>query len=59
MHRISGDLATYIDRMAEAGVRVGRPFPPMLDYNRVSFGLPEEMAQWADNLRDFRKKGWV
>jgi hypothetical protein len=31
----------------------------MLEYNRLSFGLPEEMAEWADNLKDFRKKGWV
>ena len=59
MHRIHGDLEEYIGRMREAGVRVGRPFPPMLGYNRLSFGLPEEMAEWADNLKDFRKKGWV
>ncbi len=59
MHRISGDLRTYINRMAEAGVRVGRPFPPMLDHNRLSFGLPSEMERFADTLRDFRKKGWV
>jgi histidinol-phosphate aminotransferase len=59
MHRISGELRQYIDRMAEAGIRVGRPFPPMLEYNRCSFGLPSEMARFADTLRDFRKKGWV
>jgi histidinol-phosphate aminotransferase len=59
MHRISGDLRTYIQRMADAGIRVGRPFPPMLDHNRVSFGLREEMARFAETLRDFRRKGWV
>ncbi len=59
MHRIRGEVRPYIDRMAEAGVRVGRPFPPMLGYNRVSIGLPEEMQAWADNLREFRDKGWV
>jgi histidinol-phosphate aminotransferase len=59
MHRISGDLRQYIDRMAEAGIRVGRPFPPMLEYNRLSFGLPGEMGQFADTLRGFRRKGWV
>jgi histidinol-phosphate aminotransferase len=59
MHRISGDLQQYINRMAEAGIRVGRQFPPMLDFNRVSFGLPSEMEQFADTLRDFRRKGWV
>ena len=59
MHRIKGEVQPYIDRMAEAGVRVGRPFPPMLGYNRVSIGLPEEMQAWANNLRTFREKGWV
>jgi histidinol-phosphate aminotransferase len=59
MHRISGDLQQYITRMADAGIRVGRPFPPMTEYNRCSFGLPEEQQQWAETLRDFRSKGWV
>jgi len=59
MHRISGELRQYIGRMAEAGIRVGRPFPPMLEYNRCSFGLVEEMEQHAETLRDFRRKGWI
>ncbi len=59
MHRISGDLRQYINRMAEAGLRVGRPFPPMLDFNRCSFGLPEEMERHAETLKDFRRKGWI
>ena len=59
MHRISGDLATYRSRMADAGFLVGRDFPPKLDWNRLSFGLPEDMGRFCDTLRDFRKKGWV
>ena len=59
MHRINGDLGTYINRMAEVGVRVGRQFPPMVEWNRISFGLPEEQGRWAEALRDFRRKGWV
>ncbi len=59
MHRISGDLRQYINRMAEAGIRVGRPFPPMLDFNRCSLGLPEEMARHAETLLDFRRRGWI
>jgi histidinol-phosphate aminotransferase len=59
MHRIRGDLETYIRRMREHGIRVGRPFPPMLSYNRLSLGTPDEMGRWASVLRDFRSKGWV
>ena len=59
MHRISGDLATYRERMADAGLLVGRNFPPMLDHNRLSFGLPDEMDRWASTIKDFRSKGWV
>jgi histidinol-phosphate aminotransferase len=59
MHRISGDLDMYISRMEDAGVRVGRPFPPMLEWSRLSFGLPEEQDRWAETLKGFRAKGWV
>ena len=59
MHRISGDLATYRNRMADAGFLVGRDFPPKLDWNRLSFGLPEDMARFCETLRDFRAKDWV
>lgn len=59
MHRIGGDLATYRGRMAEAGFLVGRDFPPMLEWNRLSFGLPEDMGRFCDVLREFRRKGWV
>jgi histidinol-phosphate aminotransferase len=59
MHRISGDLDMYISRMEDAGVRVGRPFPPMLEWSRLSFGLPEEQGRWAETLKGFRAKGWV
>lgn len=59
MHRISGDLRQYIQRMADAGIRVGRPFPPMVNFNRCSFGLPEEMERHAEVLREFRRKGWI
>ena len=59
MHRINGDLSTYRNRMADAGLLVGRDFPPMLDYNRLSFGLPSEMDRWAETIKDFRRKGWI
>ncbi len=59
MHKINGDLRAYRQHMRESNVWVGRPFPPMLTYNRLSFGLPEEMERFADVLRGFRQKGWV
>ncbi len=59
MHRINGGLDLYIRRMREEGIRVGRAFPPMTSYNRVSFGLEEEMGRWAEALRSFRRKGWI
>ncbi len=59
MHRVPGDLETYVRRMREHGVRVGRPFPPMLGHNRLSLGLPEEMERFAELLREFRRRGWV
>jgi histidinol-phosphate aminotransferase len=59
MHRIQGNLRTHIVRMRERGIRVGRPFPPMLEYNRVSIGLPEEMERFAEALRAFRQAGWI
>ncbi len=59
MHRVPGDLREYIRRMADAGIRVGRPFPPMLEFSRVSLGLPEEMERFSETLRDFRRRGWI
>jgi histidinol-phosphate aminotransferase len=59
MHRIQGDLKDYNARMRERGLMVGRPFPPMLTYSRVSIGLPEEMRTFTDALRSFRQQGWV
>jgi len=35
----------FQDKMAAENVLVGRPFPPALDWCRISIGLPEEMAQ--------------
>lgn len=59
MHRVGGDLGVYIERMRDRGLRVGRPFPPLLGFNRLSLGLPHEMRRWAETLRQFRAAGWV
>lgn len=57
MHRINGDLRRYIRAMRDRGILVGRPFPPMLSYSRVSIGLPDEMARMAEALRACRRDG--
>jgi histidinol-phosphate aminotransferase len=57
MHRVNGDLDAYIERMRGAGIAVGRAFPPMLSYNRVSIGLPDEMEMWSASLRKLRAQG--
>ncbi len=59
MHEIKGDVSRYRARMEQAGLRVGRPFPPFRNRNRVSMGTPEQMQRWAEALRDFRSQGWV
>ncbi len=59
MHKINGDLETYILRFLERGIAVGPPFPPMMDYNRVSFSTPDRMVRWAETIKDFRARGWV
>lgn len=59
MHRIRGDLATYNKRMADAGFAVGRAFPPMTDWSRLSIGMPDDMDRFADVLRDFRRRDWI
>ena len=59
MHRIQGDVREYIGRMRDRGLHVGRPFPVLPSFNRLSMGLPEEMEIWAETLKDFRQKGWV
>jgi histidinol-phosphate aminotransferase len=59
MHQIRSELLTYNNRMMDAGFSVGRPFPPMLDWSRLSMGMPEDMARFSETLRDFRKKNWI
>ena len=59
MHRIRGSLAEYNDRMLAHGFRVGRQFPPMTDFSRISIGLPHHMERFADTLQTFRSKGWI
>ncbi|MEK6199626.1 MAG: aminotransferase class I/II-fold pyridoxal phosphate-dependent enzyme [Psychrobacter sp.] len=58
-HEITGDLKTYIDRMRDNGIKVGREFPPVTGFNRLTLGTPDEMEVFIKVLKTFREKGWV
>ena len=58
-HEIKGDLKTYIDRMRDHGIKVGREFPPVIGFNRLTLGTPDEMAAFIKVLKLFREKDWV
>jgi len=36
-------IKMFAEKMKNEGVQIARPFPPMLDWARISIGLPEEM----------------
>ena len=59
MFKVTGGLADFRQRMAASEVQVGRPFPPLLEYCRVTIGLPEEMETFCELLRDFRGRRWI
>jgi histidinol-phosphate aminotransferase len=43
--------ADFIAQMRAEGVEVGRAFPPLLDWARVTIGLPAEMGKCHEALR--------
>ena len=44
---LGSDIRAFGDSMREKGIRVGRPFPPYMDWCRLSIGTPEEMEQFT------------
>jgi histidinol-phosphate aminotransferase len=59
MHRIKGELQAHNTRMREQGLMVGRAFPPMTEWSRVSFGLPDQMAYFVDTLKGLRAQSFI
>ena len=51
MVHIERPVQPVIQEFRKKGVLVGRPFPPMLDYLRVSVGTEEEMGRFAEAFR--------
>ncbi|MFU2059979.1 pyridoxal phosphate-dependent aminotransferase [Avibacterium volantium] len=58
-HGIKGDSVEYAKRMKAYNIVVGRPFPPLTNYNRLTLGTPEEMAYLIQVWKEFRTKGWI
>ncbi len=52
-------LKPFVDRMRAEHIWVGRPFPPAVEWCRISLGTPDEMTYFVKKLREFRTKGWV
>lgn len=59
LHEIKGDVKTYIDRMLKQGIAVGREFPPITGFSRVTLGTPDEMKIFIETLNLFRDRGWL
>lgn len=45
------DEAKLVDKMLAHNVRVGRPFPPLNNWCRVSTGTMEDMDKWGEAMR--------
>lgn len=45
------NINELLPKMMDQGVMVGRPFPPLMDWCRVSTGTLEEMDQWGQAMR--------
>lgn len=47
---LGSDVGTFRRRMRERGILVGRPFPPMTDWCRLSLATLDEMKAFAAAL---------
>lgn len=47
----------FRDRMRGLGIEVGRPFPPLTDWSRISLGQPEDNTALIAALRTFKAGG--
>lgn len=54
---INEPIASFQKKMAERNILVGRPFPPALNWCRISLGTPFEMAYVAEVLKGMRDQG--
>jgi histidinol-phosphate aminotransferase len=47
----------FRERMRGFGIEVGRPFPPLDDWSRISLGRPEDNTALIAALRKFKARG--
>jgi histidinol-phosphate aminotransferase len=52
MVNIRRNVMPVIQAFRQQGILVGRPFPPMLEYLRVTVGKPEEMARFMKAFKE-------
>lgn len=45
-------ISELIPKMAEQGIQIGRPFPPLYNWARISTGTLEEVAAFTKGLRN-------
>ncbi len=57
MAHIERDVKEFQSGCREQGVLLGRPFPPLTKYARVSIGTLEEMREAADVFRRVLNRG--
>lgn len=56
---LKAPLKPFADHMKAEHILVGRPFPPAVQWCRISLGTPAEMRYFVEKLKEFRTKGWV
>ncbi len=49
-HQIKKDISVFQTEMMDQGVKVGRPFPPLNDWCRISTGNEEDMKLWEQAM---------
>jgi len=49
-HQVNKNIATYAKEVLELGVKVGRPFPPLTDWCRISTGNEADMKAWREAM---------
>lgn len=50
-------IRAFQEKMAARNILVGRPFPPAMNWCRISLGTPQEMAYVANELMKMRAEG--